>query len=1584
MKKGLLCACTAAAASLLSVTSLYATPYASGITNDAGTISFVLNENASSVQVVFNNGSSTNDLGARTKGIHSFTLGSATNYQIVVRNSIGNGFTHKGNPTTVSGITNSAGVLLTNDAASSRIISADTNTWVHFTEPRGVAVNRNPKSPYFGRIYVANAVAGTTTNVVRFSGDGIYMLKADQTDAIGQGDTALTGGLDFSGGGTGNDVSPRRIHVGQDDNLYICDWSDAAGNLYVSDPNVSPASGQFALKAFNGGSAVVPIGDNNNHGSLMAVHVLGSQITSNLVIYTVDEDMQANRTTTTRSQLNSIWRYDVGAGVFPHTAYANARTFSPSGSGSVKDTGIGWTYQDSDLDRGALTGTLYYTDHRSNGGESGLIVRTATGGARWTSLNSTTNLYGVGINDVLRDSWSVAVSPNERFCVVMKRTDGRCWILPLTNSTPDLSKRTYLSAFSAGGAGQAISFDAAGNLYAVNEGYQLLRIFSPGGNTTAITSGDASGANGAFKVHEAITITYQPSSVTNYAGNNASFAVYHSGAASTFRYQWYFNDAVIASQTNAVLIRTNIQLNTLAGYYKVVISNDYYAATSAVAALVVTDGPPVITVQPVNRDIGAGSNTTFTVSTVGTDARAYQWRLNGTNIMGATTTSLARNNVQQWMTGSYECIVSNIHGTITTDMVNLSVTDMGPVMSTQPVSRTVAAGSNVTFTVASPGGTDPRTYTWMFNGGPIEGATNTSLVITNAQVNNNGDYSVKIVNSIGEVTSSNAVLTVTNTPVVFITQPASRMVGAGSNVTFSATAFGDATVTYQWYINGNLIDGATSNTFVWINAQTNDTGTNFSVTIANDTSGPLSSSNAILTVTNRSPLIVLQPTNEAASVGGSATLSVQAQGQNPLSYQWRRGTNEISGQTGSSMTLSGLQLSDAALDYNVVVSNSFGSVTSANTQIAVVVSSTAGSGAGLNAEYFASQYLSAIPVTNGFISLVTNATVTRQENIDHLYGTNSPDPTMAPDYFIVRWTGQIEPLFSQDYTFSTVSDDGIRLWINGKLLIDQWKSGAQNHSVIVSNLVANQKYDIRVEYVEITGSGEAHLFWASASQIRTPVPLEQLYPLSGPYIISVNPTNLVMNAGESVSGAFTVAAGGDNISGYQWLHNGTNISGATTPSLDLNNVQVSDAGNYTVIVTGSLGSITSSFPAVLTVSTTTTPGTGTGVVGEYFTQSTETSAWYSKTPLTRIDPSIDFNWGMSSSDIAISANTNVVRWTGRLEPLYSQFYTFQSVSDDGFRLWIDNQLIIDRWVAGSTNANTVVTNMPYAFVAGQKYDIRVEYFERSSTSEAHLYWWSASQPRQAIAPTQLYPEISPFFATEPANITAVASNNFTWTVYTGGTGPVTYQWKKNGSDIPGATNSALTLTPALPGDAGDYSLAITNALGGRVSTNGTLAIEFAPYITQHPQSVSGTIGGPATFTVSAGGSATLSYQWRFNGTNITGAVNTSYTITNIAAGDLGNYSVIVINSYGSATSTDAPLTVGSDAPDFGAPAILGSNLILNWSSIAGRNYQVQFKADLNVAEWTTIPPDITATGNSLSFTNGIGSGQGYYRVILLP
>ncbi len=110
------------------------------------------------------------------------------------------------------------------------------------------------------------------------------------------------------------------------------------------------------------------------------------------------------------------------------------------------------------------------------------------------------------------------------------------------------------------------------------------------------------------------------------------------------------------------------------------------------------------------------------------------------------------------------------------------------------------------------------------------------------------------------------------------------------------------------------------------------------------------------------------------------------------------------------------------------------------------------------------------------------------------WSASPPDPSFGRDY-PVRWTGQVKPLYSESYTFITITDDGVRLWVNGQMLINDWHDTAPTTNSGTIALTAGQKYVVEMDYFETGGPPAiARLFWQSTSQSQQIVPQSQLYP----------------------------------------------------------------------------------------------------------------------------------------------------------------------------------------------------------------------------------------------------------------------------------------------------------------------------------------------------------------------------------------------------------------------------------------------------------------------------------------------------------
>jgi hypothetical protein len=167
----------------------------------------------------------------------------------------------------------------------------------------------------------------------------------------------------------------------------------------------------------------------------------------------------------------------------------------------------------------------------------------------------------------------------------------------------------------------------------------------------------------------------------------------------------------------------------------------------------------------------------------------------------------------------------------------------------------------------------------------------------------------------------------------------------------------------------------------------------------------------------------------------------------------------------------------------------------------------------------------------------------------------------------------------------------------------------------------------------------------------------------------------------------------------------------------------------------------------------------------------------------------------------------------------------------------------------------------------------------------------------------------PVITTQPASLTVVSGSNATMSVVASGGGTLTYKWRKDGVEVSDITAASFTITPVSPARAGVYDVIVSNSLGSVTSSTATLTVGVVPAISTQPVAQTIAAGSPVTFTVVATGSDTLTYQWRKASVNIAGATAASYTIGSVAAADAAVYDVVITNTYGSATSNTAGLTV---------------------------------------------------------------------------
>jgi hypothetical protein len=234
------------------------------------------------------------------------------------------------------------------------------------------------------------------------------------------------------------------------------------------------------------------------------------------------------------------------------------------------------------------------------------------------------------------------------------------------------------------------------------------------------------------------------------------------------------------------------------------------------------------------------------------------------------------------------------------------------------------------------------------------------------------------------------------------------------------------------------------------------------------------------------PIITAQPIARTVTAGQTATFSVSASGTGPLTYQWRRNATNIVGATSAAYTTAATTIADSGAAFSVIVRNSVGSVTSASATLTVTGVTLPPVGTGLTGQYFDN-------------SNFTGASISRTDaTVNFNWGQGSPTSVIGADTFSARWTGQVQAQYSQTYTFHVTGDDGVRLWVNGTLLINKWVLQSATEWSGSIALIAGTKYNIKLEYYENAGNAVAQLRWSSPSTAKAIIPSSQLYSASTP------------------------------------------------------------------------------------------------------------------------------------------------------------------------------------------------------------------------------------------------------------------------------------------------------------------------------------------------------------------------------------------------------------------------------------------------------------------------------------------------------
>lgn len=381
---------------------------------------------------------------------------------------------------------------------------------------------------------------------------------------------------------------------------------------------------------------------------------------------------------------------------------------------------------------------------------------------------------------------------------------------------------------------------------------------------------------------------------------------------------------------------------------------------------------------------------------------------------------------------------------------------------------------------------------------------------------------------------------------------------------------------------------------------------------------------------------------------------------------------------------------------------------------------------------------------------------------------NTPAPGINGTNWSASWQGKILANYTETYTFYLTADDGVRLWVNDQLLIDSWQpQDATTHTATI-NLQAGQWYSFRMDYYQVAGDSGVKVEWSSDHQARGVIPSSQFtHANSAP----VNSVPDGQTTDENTPLVFSTANGNaicvtDSDAVYGPLqvtltvdHGGLTLNGAT----NLTFLVGDGTGDSTMTFYGSLADINAALEgltytpaatsgsyipsATLQITTNdmapaltggaktatstvhidiTAPWQYNGLLGTYYS-----NADFTGTAYQRVDSGINFEWGYSNPSPmpGIGPNNWSARWQGTITADNTETYTFYVSGDDGFRLYVNNQLLIDRT---DNHSRDITYSATIDLVAGQAYSFRLDYRQDWSEAAIKVEWSSASQVREVI------------------------------------------------------------------------------------------------------------------------------------------------------------------------------------------------------------------------------------------------------------
>ena len=416
-------------------------------------------------------------------------------------------------------------------------------------------------------------------------------------------------------------------------------------------------------------------------------------------------------------------------------------------------------------------------------------------------------------------------------------------------------------------------------------------------------------------------VTLQPTGNTVMSGATASFTATATGIPTpSVQWQVLTPGGLWANITNATSTTYSFTTATAdnGNQYRAYFSNTYGDALTSPVALSVQFAP-TITTQPADSTINDGATATFTADATGNPTPTVQWQVN-TGSGWANVTDGTGSTTKTYTTGALTTTASGYQyrarftNSVTADVATNAATvtvnsgTSAPTITTQPSNQTATAGNTATFIAAASGAPTP-TVQWQVstdgtNWGNVTdgtgGTTGTYTTVTLAAGDNGKQYRAIFTNGVGtDATTTAATLTVQYAPSV-TSQPTDQTITDGATATFTAAATGNPTPTVQWQVNtgsgwNDVTDGTggTTTSYTTATLTTAASGYQYRARFTNSVTANVATSAATVTVNApaSAPSITIQPTNQTATAGSTATFTAAASGSPTPAVQWEVSTD---------------------------------------------------------------------------------------------------------------------------------------------------------------------------------------------------------------------------------------------------------------------------------------------------------------------------------------------------------------------------------------------------------------------------------------------------------------------------------------------------------------------------------------------------------------------------------------------------------------------------------------------------------------------------------------------------------------------